>query len=105
MRREELEALMNGPHLRLSARAAEGAAGWKHRKGPVPRGHVMPPGSGPQGETCGSCGHLVRKRMSGTYLKCGLNRANWTGGGGSDVRARDAACSSWAKGATTEEEG
>lgn len=58
-------------------------------------GHAAPPGTGPKGETCGSCKHLFRKRMAGTYLKCALMRAIWTGGGGTDVRARDEACQFW----------
>jgi hypothetical protein len=57
--------------------------------------HAMPPGTGPEGETCGSCANLYRKQMAKTYLKCGLTRALWTGGGGTDVRARDPACSKW----------
>lgn len=63
--------------------------------GPQPRGHVAPPGTGPKGETCGSCKHLFRNQMSKTYLKCGLARAKWTGGGGSDVRAKHPACRMW----------
>ena len=59
------------------------------------KGHVAPPGTGPEGETCGSCQHLYRKSMAKTYLKCGLNSAEWTGGGGTDVRARDPACREW----------
>jgi hypothetical protein len=65
------------------------------RKDPRPQGHVMPPGSGPKGETCKSCEHIFRNRMSKTYLKCGLNQAYWTGGPKSDIRAGDAACSKW----------
>lgn len=65
------------------------------RKGPVPRGHVYPPGTGPKGETCGGCKHCVRRRLAKTYLKCGLNRANWTGGGATDIRAKDPACKFW----------
>jgi len=57
--------------------------------------HAAPPGTGPAGETCGSCANLYRKRMGKTYLKCSLTRAQWTGGGGTDVKARDAACSKW----------
>lgn len=59
------------------------------------RGHVAPPGTGPEGETCGSCRHLFRNQLAKTYLKCGLNQAKWTGGAKTDVRARDAACSLW----------
>lgn len=62
---------------------------------PIPRGHVFTPGTGPEGETCGSCRHLFRNKLSKTYLKCSLNRANWTGGRASDIRAGDAACKYW----------
>lgn len=58
-------------------------------------GHAAVPGTGPEGETCGSCASLVRKEMSRVYLKCGLMQAHWTGGSGTDVRARDAACRRW----------
>jgi hypothetical protein len=58
-------------------------------------GHAAVPGSGPAGETCGSCENLVRKQMASTYLKCGLMEAYWTGGYGTDVRAKDAACRRW----------
>ena len=53
------------------------------------------PGTGPKGETCGSCDNLASKRMSRTYHKCFLTRALWTGGGGTDVRVRSPACSKW----------
>jgi hypothetical protein len=62
-------------------------------------GHAALPGTGPAGETCKTCEHLVRKEMSGTYLKCGLMRAYWTGGQGTDVRLKDAACRRWEKAA------
>jgi hypothetical protein len=57
--------------------------------------HAAEPGTGPAGETCGSCANLHRKEMSKVYLKCNLTRPQWTGGGGTDVRARDPACSKW----------
>ncbi len=66
---------------------------------PPPRyrkhGHVGPPGTGPKGETCGSCVHIHRRQMGKVYLKCGLNKDNWTGGGASDIRAGDPACNHW----------
>lgn len=62
------------------------------RNGPRKAGHAMPPGTGPAGETCGSCVHLFRAK---TYLKCWLRRDRWTGGGASDVRAGDPACVKW----------
>lgn len=58
-------------------------------------GYAAPPGSGPTGETCRTCKHLVHKRMAGTYLKCELMRSVWTGGGGTDVKAKSPACSQW----------
>lgn len=58
-------------------------------------GHAAAPGTGPAGQTCGSCRHLHRRNMSKVYLKCGLMRAYWTGGASTDIRARDAACSRW----------
>lgn len=57
--------------------------------------HAAPPGTGPAGETCGSCAHLYRNHMAKTYLKCALCRHKWTGGGATDVKARDPACSKW----------
>ena len=58
-------------------------------------GHAALPGSGPTGQTCGSCAHLHRKTMASTYLKCRLMQAYWTGGGATDVRAKDATCRRW----------
>lgn len=58
-------------------------------------GHAALPGTGPEGERCGSCQHLYRLEMSKTYLKCELMRAHWTGGYGTDVRAGDKACRRW----------
>lgn len=57
--------------------------------------HASIPGTGPAGETCGTCANLIHKRMAKTYIKCGLTRAMWTGGAGTDVRAKDPACSKW----------
>ena len=59
------------------------------------RGHADHPGTGPEGETCGSCTHIAKRHLAKTYTKCGLTKATWTGGGGSDVRNKDAACSRW----------
>lgn len=57
-------------------------------------GHAYPPGTGPEGETCGTCKHACRFRR---YIKCGLNRSRWTGGYGTDIRAKDASCKFWEK--------
>jgi hypothetical protein len=66
------------------------------RRDPKPWGYACPPGTGPAGETCGSCTHHVIKRMAKNYHKCELARAKWTGGGKSDIRVRAPACSRWA---------
>lgn len=60
-----------------------------------PRGGADRPGTGPAGETCGSCKHIYRNQQAKVYLKCALTRACWTGGGKTDIRARWAACSKW----------
>ena len=62
---------------------------------PKKTGHAALPGTGPEGETCGSCANLHRNELSRTYLKCGLMKARWTGGARTDVRAKDAACRNW----------
>lgn len=66
-----------------------------------PRGYADRPGTGPAGETCGSCAHHVSKRMSKRYHKCGLTAACWTGGRRTDILVRAAACSKWEKEETT----
>lgn len=58
-------------------------------------GHAAPPGTGPEGETCGTCKHLACKEMASRFYKCSLMQAHWTGGIGTDVRVRDAACAKW----------
>lgn len=65
------------------------------RQHSVPRGHAWTPGTGPEGETCKTCRHLVRRLYSKAYLKCGKNCEKWTGGPKSDVRASDPACKFW----------
>ena len=60
-----------------------------------PRGYVMPPGSGPEGETCGSCAHVCRFRQSKALAKCGLNKRIWTGSRTTDVNVTSPACSKW----------
>lgn len=67
----------------------------RRRAASAPRGHAALPGTGPDGETCGTCRHMVRRKFSKAFLKCGLNEAAWTRGPASDIRARDAACRKW----------
>jgi len=65
----------------------------------VPRsaahGYAAPPGTGPKGETCGTCLHRELKKYANVYYKCGLMRACWTGGQGTDIRVRSPACRLW----------
>lgn len=63
----------------------------------APRGGADRPGTGPEGETCGSCKHHAVIRLAKNYHKCELNRACWTGGGKTDIRVKWAACSKWEK--------
>jgi hypothetical protein len=53
------------------------------------------PGTGPADKTCKTCRHLVHRQQANVYLKCGLMRAHWTNGGGTDIRARWPACSKY----------
>lgn len=54
------------------------------------------PGSGPEGQTCGTCRHKVSTgNGERRYLKCALMRPSWTHGPGTDIRARWPACSHW----------
>lgn len=68
-------------------------------------GYAAVPGTGPKNETCKTCRHLVRKQMANTYLKCGLMRAYWTGGAGTDVKANSPACARWEAQESNEKEG
>ncbi len=65
------------------------------RRPTKPDGYAASPGSGPAGESCGTCKYLVRIQKAKTYLKCGLQRHRWTGGPGTDIRARTPACWLW----------
>lgn len=80
-------AIMVGVETRPDGRAK--------RKDPKPRGYAMRPGTGPAGETCGTCRHHVIHRHAKAYHKCDLARAIWTGGRASDILVRSPACSSW----------
>lgn len=61
-----------------------------------PWGYYMPPGTGPTGETCGTCEHIVyRGNTAGHYLECLRAKAKWTHGRKSDILAGSPACSGW----------
>lgn len=66
----------------------------KVKRKTIPKGYAARPGSGPRGETCGSCNYAYR-RQSGTraYWKCGL--VTPTNGPGTDIRFQSPACQLW----------
>jgi hypothetical protein len=71
----------------------------KRRNDGRPRksGHAGVPGTGPVGETCGTCRHYraINSRAGGSFRKCELMRSRWTKGPGSDIRKGDRACNRW----------
>ena len=63
-----------------------------------PRGYFRPPGTGPVGESCGTCKHKTYvSGVAGRYIKCALAQFKWTGGRGSDILAGSPACEGWEK--------
>jgi hypothetical protein len=61
-----------------------------------PKGYAAPPGSGPKGETCGTCQHAVRVNGGRKdYWKCSLLRNRWTSSYGTDIRLKWASCRHW----------
>jgi len=60
-------------------------------------GHAAKPGTGPSGETCGTCRHRVHTEIDSgkKYQKCMKIRANWTHGPGTDIKKKDKACACW----------
>lgn len=48
-------------------------------------GHAARPGTGPAGETCGTCASIRRVGGHHTFFKCVLIRPNWTHGQGRGV--------------------
>lgn len=71
---------LDGGEDRLRARVGRG-------------GYARPPGSGPKGETCGSCACLVANVRTRRHWKCG--QIQWTFGAGTDIRRRSPACELW----------
>lgn len=65
-----------------------GGGTWKHTAYP------MPPGTGPEGESCGTCKYIrqVGYRTK-RYFKCG--RMPLTHGEGTDIRKSSPACGKW----------
>lgn len=62
---------------------------------PMPKHPCTPAGvgTGPAGETCGSCRHCVRPLA--TFFKCGLMKKAWSHGVATDIKFRWPACLAW----------
>lgn len=69
------------------------AHGKKRRRNTMAKGNAAPRGSGPAGETCGTCANAYCLNYSKRYWKCRLVKA--TGGPATDIRLKWAACSRW----------
>lgn len=73
-----------------------------------PQGYAHLPGTGPVGETCGTCAHCRSRTFYGgtkkqrRFYKCGLMVNAWTQGRASDICARSPACSSHTPGTPRE---
>lgn len=68
--------------------------GSKGGKRPGLHAYPAQPGTGPEGKCCRHCAHYAHMYgTAGSYPKCGLMRAVWTRGYGTDIRARSPACS------------
>lgn len=63
-----------------------------------PKGYACSPGTGPSGETCGTCKHYLRMgRSKHRFAKCGRNRHGWTHSRRTDILAGARACKYWEK--------
>jgi len=72
------------------------STGQKRRKYDRPRGYAAVPGTGPIGQTCGTCRFLHRNaEYSNTHFKCRLLYKQWTKGPGTDIVKKSPACSKW----------
>lgn len=66
------------------------------RREPTPWGYYGPPGTGPVGQTCGTCAHAARIRLSQKAIyKCRRNEAKWSHSRKTDILVRTPACIGW----------
>lgn len=66
------------------------------RSRPLDKAHPYPMGSGPPGQSCGTCAKRVAfEYHNKTYFKCHVLKASWTHGAATDIRCKDPACRSW----------
>lgn len=80
------EWLAKNPHFRAKTSV---------RKRVPDMAHAYAPGSGPPGQTCGTCDKCIAKQYNRTFYKCRVMLRHWTKGRATDVRKRDAACMAW----------
>jgi hypothetical protein len=60
------------------------------------KAHPYRPGTGPAGQTCGSCQKCSAiDYHNKRYYKCHVLMKYWTHGPGTDIRKKDPACKSW----------
>jgi hypothetical protein len=83
--------------------------GWFYAGKNTPRTHIRnvragghPLGRallGKEGARCGNCRHVVEVLgCARPYFKCEKDRHRWTGGPGTDIRKKWAACELWEEG-------
>lgn len=67
----------------------------KRRASDTPQGYAADPGTGPVGETCGTCASCTRRTSASgrTFIKCLLMRQRWTFSRASDILLASPACS------------
>lgn len=68
----------------------------RKNKGPTAKGYAYFPGTGPDGETCGTCRHCFKKTyIARPSFKCLLMRGTWTRTRKTDILVRSKACKKW----------
>lgn len=72
-----------------------------HDHSTKPQGYAAPPGTGPEGQTCGSCKHCCFKQLRRRFYKCRLMARTWTWGRGTDINLSSPACKRWEAGSPT----
>lgn len=89
----EMQPDMLGGKAVPASRLRKGRPG----RAPITRhGWADTPGTGPAGETCGSCTYCAEYRFRHTYLKCSARPGeHWKGGRETDIRPMEPACSKW----------
>lgn len=75
-------------------------------RSPKAAGYAAPPGTGPEGQTCGTCAHChvrsARRTPRRRFYKCGLRIATWNTDRSSDVLVSSPACRLFEAGTPTE---